>query len=625
VRPDAAQTSGNYRFQAPPPNDWRFDPKITEFSGRLLYDRKVVDASGIGNTNQQNVPLTGLNVELQSGPDTYATALVDSNGDFRIRGLALPSAAVGTVVVVPRTPACTVLTQPGGVIANFIIRDNVSFGADLLLGTFVIANNNDPTGRGRIPLNIALGVQKAFDYARIRTTDTIQPIEVYYDPTSIEETQYNKQGASTPPNLRISGTNVNPDGWDLPVIIREYGRHVLASIARPTTAAASNVFDGVSDEENAFAAGWGFYLYTAMSVTDGSLPLEFFDGLSPNSTEVINLENPTITTPKGPAVTAWCMAALYDLVDPANEGWDVVDGMASPEIDKPFQVADSMTVAPTSYTFFRAWGDRGFVGGPMARIFIHHGIVADDDDEPNDDNTETTQISGFGFIRPHRLLNNYNEDWYTFSVDRAATSLTVDVVYNPTIYNSQFSLEIQDPSGNVIASGSMLTIGGPMRAVTGAIEAGTYRARVRHDALDPLGDYTLQAFIPMIMSSEPFQPWTVNRPYEVPVGVVGGIPPYTLTVDKVFKAPPGLTFDGVNRVVTGVPTEAGVFNFVLSSVDAATPPQIASVPKPIEFVVNPEMKLGLQEFFGFPLNVDLDRAGVHTGGTPPYTYQQDSG
>src|SRR5262245_28633050 len=63
-----------------PGNDWRFDPRITTFSGRLLYDRYIVDGTGIGNSTQQNVPLAGLRVEMRdAGARTVASGATDAN------------------------------------------------------------------------------------------------------------------------------------------------------------------------------------------------------------------------------------------------------------------------------------------------------------------------------------------------------------------------------------------------------------------------------------------------------------------------------------------------------------------------------------------------------------------
>jgi hypothetical protein len=59
----------------------------------------------------------------------------------------------------------------------------------------------------------------------------------------------------------------------------------------------------------------------------------------------------------------------------------------------------------------------------------------------------------------------------------------------------------------------------------------------------------------------------INQPYVERSMVIGGTPPIVTTLDGVL--PEGMSFDLVSGVLSGTPTESGLFNFTLHSTDAA--------------------------------------------------------
>jgi putative Ig domain-containing protein len=600
-----------------PGNDWRFDPRITTFSGRLLYDRYVVDATGIGNTSQQNVALAGLRVEVRdAAARAVASGTTDANGDFSLEGRALPGTASGTIHVLSEGSACAVRSTSGGAPYAVAVASSVSFGSNQALGTLSLTEGNDAGGTLRAPLNVARAIQGAYAWSAARTSATIPPLEVLCSTGSQAQTSYTP-AASTAASMRVAAAGANPDAWDDPVVRRTYARHVLAAIAASPTTAMDATFDKTTDAENAFAEGFGHYLNAAVSGT-----ATFMDGVSSSSATQIDLESPTILAPKGPAVAGWVAAALYDLVDGANESWDTFDG-GNGALDKVLQTVDSLTSPVTADSFYEAWGQLGFAGDALARDFIRHGLLGDDADEPNDSSTERKNLTQWGFARTGRVLNLYNEDWYDVTLPADTDEMTVDVVYDRGAISAVVSLEVRSSAGALLGSGSYLPLGGPLRAALGAQPAGTYRVRVKHESGDRVDAYALQCFSKLTIAAESFRPWTVNRPYDVPVDAQGGVKPYTLTVEQPFVAPPGLILDGPNSRVRGAPSEAGTYEFSLTVRDAATPNNLASVSQ--HFVVHPELTFSFGEFFAVPLGRALDRPGAYAGGTAPFTFATTQG
>jgi hypothetical protein len=599
-----------------PSNDWRFDPRITTFSGRLLYDKYVVDVNGIGNTSQQNVPLAGVVVEMRDATArTVAAGTTDASGDYSMNGMALASTASGTLHVLSQSPGCAVRSTSGGAAYAVTLASGVAFGSHQNLGTLSLTSGNDSDGSLRAPLNIARAVHGAFAWSASRTSATIPFLEVLYDTGSASATSYTPASA-TPASMRV-GAGANPDAWDDAVVRRTYARHVLSSVAAAPTTAANTAFDSATDAENAFAEGFGYYLNAA--VGGGST---FVDGLSSSTGVQTDMENPTLSTAKGPAVAGWVAAALYDLVDGANESWDTFDGGGG-ALDKVLQTVDAHTTPVTAASFYEAWGPLGFDGDALARDFIRHGLLGDDADEPNDSATERKALTQWGFARSGRVLNLYNEDWYDVVLPAATEAMTVDVVYDRVASTGVVSLEIRTSGGTLIGTGSYLPLGGPMRASLGARSPGTYRVRVRHESGGRVDAYTLQCFSKLTLSAESFRPWTANRPYDVPVDAQGGVTPYALTVESPFVAPPGLILDGPNSRVRGAPSEPGTYDFSLTVRDSATPNNLASVNQ--HFVVNPELTFSLGEFFAVPLGKPLDRPGPYEGGTAPFTFATTEG
>ena len=625
-RPTNGESSGVYAFNPSPSTDWQFDPRVNTFTGTVRYDRLVADGSGVGNTVQSNQALGGLRVELRDSTGVaVASAFSDANGSFSVRGLALAGSQVGTLAVVAQSRACVVrpdytAPSPPSSPSSFTIATNVAFSTNKDVGTYTIGASADAGGTSRAPLHVARSIQAAYDKVKEYSADDIPELEVFHDSQSVGPTTYAKGSGVTPATMRVAGPSTsNPDAWDTGVVQRTYAHHVLSNIAGPQSTPFNTTFDGVTDDENAFAEAFGYYLAALLS---GSA--NFYDTMSSSTATTIDLENVQPSTRPGPDVAAWVAAALYDLVDGVNEDWDQVYGLGAAG-DRPIQVVDALTSAPTAMSFYLTWGQLGLPDtSGLARSFIHHGAVGDDASEPNDSATEATAFAAPGFRRSNLVLNAYDEDWFQFELPEAATALTADVSSNFPLYNVTITLELQNAAGGLLATGAMQPGGFSMRAAfTGTVPTGVYRVRVRHDTGGRLGSYIVQAYTPLEMTSDAFVPWTVNRPYNVTVTARGGVPPYTVSIEQGFNRPPGLILDSANLRVFGSPAAVGLYSFPLTIRDDGDPRNLASVTQ--NFVVSDVLDLRFGEFLAFALGRPAELQARFTGGTAPYQFSLGSG
>jgi hypothetical protein len=623
VNSTVAFTTPNYDYQF----------SALQITGRVLFDRYVTTAAGIGTNVEYGIPLSGMTVvQLDANGGSLGVGITDAAGNFTVYGSPV---ANGSLAVLSATTAGAVRKVASGALyqAKFLTNYDFTQPSPIAVGTLTLGEPQDPGGVNRAPINIARSMQTLYDWTKLRfPSKTIQQVDpVLWDTASAAATSYTQKNGATLASMRVSSAaSGNPDEWDTSVLNKVYGRHILGAIAADPGGAYDPAFETPTNDTNAFAEGFGYYM-NAIVTRD----TKYFDGINSSTTNILDLENPTLPV-KAPNVAGCVAAALYDLVDgvTVEEPWDLFDGSTSAG-EQAFLAVGSMTVPVTSTNFFTAWINRGYDATALARNFIHHGVLVDDGDEPNDYGTEATALTQFGFIRTNRVLNRFNDDWYRFTLAYPTNVLTVDCVYDRTLYSTaQVLLELQSTSGAVLATGTPVGVTGPIEAKSGAIPAGDYFVRVKLLGGGPIANYTLQAFSQLAFISGSFQPWTVGRPINVPVNMTGGIPPYDLAVLSPFVKPDGLVLDGVNARVAGTPTGpqtnpipvggSYTYDFILSARDSAAPTaNIAS--GPVSFTVNDALREHFAPFIAFPFAKPVDVAAPFTGGTPPYVVSIDEG
>ncbi|MCE9634661.1 MAG: putative Ig domain-containing protein [Planctomycetes bacterium] len=611
--PSGGTSNGLYQR---PPDDYQYDPRTNTYTGTIVMDRIVSDGTGLGNSVQTGVPLAGFTVEVQRTDGSLGfVGTTDATGAYNIKTYALASATSGNIVVFAKNGAASVRATPTGAVSSYVAKSTVSFATGQTAGTITIAAAQDATGEKRAPFDIALVLQQVYDWCATRTADVIPQLDVLYDPTSAILTAYTPAVAPVAASLRVGSTgSTNPDAWDLGVLRRVYGRHVLAAISGATANAIDTRFDAATDVENAFAEGFCWYLNAIVSGQS-----IVYDGRNTTTTTAFDLEGAVPATRKGADVTGWVALALYDLVDAANEAWDRVDGTVAVTATNAFQVVDASTTPLTAATFYKAWGDRGFAGGDLSRDFIRHGMLTDDASEMNDDASEPRLLGNAGTKLGGQILNLYQEDWYRVTLAAPVTALVVDVNFDRQGYDTIVGLEIRNSANVLVTTGSAPDAFKAFTAATGALASGDYLVRIRHVSGGRLGAYSVQAYERIAFAFPAFQPSTVGRPYEIFGTIAGGVPPYTVVVTPGSPAlPSGLTVDSPRVRVSGQLAAAGNYSFSLQVTDSGSPANVATSLG--QMIVSPPLEVDLAPYTGFPLNRPVSIAGRFTGGTAPRTF-----
>ncbi len=599
-----------------PGGDFVFDPKPTTYTGKLLYDQTVADETGIGNSTLFNRPMYGATVALvrgDGGAAAYAATATD--GSFSITGSALPPSASGSIVALAQNAACFVWPAPGLSTISWTPVSSISFASGADVGTHALDLGADSVGDLRAAFHVARVCLTAHDWAAQRTSDSIAPIYVFVDGGDASPTTFLDGGGDA--LLRIAGRSAaNPDVWDDSVVARYYARHVLASICAAQSSPYDFRFDAATDPQNAFAEGFAYYFWAALSGRSTAV-----DAVSAKQAVVVGLETPPVTVTKGPDVAGCVAGALYDLLDPANETFDTYDGTSA--TDRVFRATDSLTSAPTSDSFLQAWVDAGYDAQAITRIFIGSGLLADDAFEPNDSAVEAKPLGNVGFLTTGLVLNRFDEDWFSTTLASSTESLRADVVYPQAGNAVLVSLEIRDAAGaSVLATNGPPTTFGVIHAATGPVPAGTYLIRARLVPGATALKYDLQVYTPPTIGVAPLPDWTVGRNYDVPLGISGGVPPYTLST-STGALPPGIGFDPANGRVIGRPSRPGTYDVTIVVGDAREPADSFAVRQTVVF--HDAFKVAVAPFLAFPAGRAVDVELPTSGGTPPFATATSAG
>lgn len=119
--------------------------------------------------------------------------------------------------------------------------------------------------------------------------------------------------------------------------------------------------------------------------------------------------------------------------------------------------------------------------------------------------------------------------------------------------------------------------------ITGAaLDLGTFTfTLVVQDSLTPPPETVNQQFTitvtPHTLEVAPSLPSRIllSRPFTGRVVATGGIPPYSFAVGVGTALPPGIALDPVTGAVTGTPTTAGTYSFLIEAHDSSTPANTA--------------------------------------------------
>jgi hypothetical protein len=105
----------------------------------------------------------------------------------------------------------------------------------------------------------------------------------------------------------------------------------------------------------------------------------------------------------------------------------------------------------------------------------------------------------------------------------------------------------------------------------------------------------------------------------------GGSPPYKYSVEKDGTLPAGTNLDTSNGTVSGTPTTAGAFSYIIKVMDGGNPAQAATNPVSGTIAAPPTLTLTSMASPMFQVGQSYSQANVGSGGSPPYTYSVSAG
>jgi hypothetical protein len=632
----APNNNGSYTFYGQPPNDWRFEPEITEFSGRVLIERITSDDSGYGGNTATAVPVNGARIEIRTGSTVSGTGFTDENGDFTAQGVALDSSKSGALHITSVTAGASVTPSnanddPTEMAPPFSheFASGVEFGEDNDFDPYTLDDNNDANGAMRAPLQIAMDIDALRSHIDDVTGTPIPRIDVFYAAGSSAPSRYTKESGSgeeiVPSSMRVAGAAAaNPDAFDPAVVARLYAREVLVRLTGNTTDAFTSSLDvAQGDQQAAFADGLGLVMWSQIS---GETTV--FDGLSATRSDSLDLETPSLTRAPAPDVSGWAAAGLYDIVDASNETHDDIDGTVGTNANRLLTVTDSLTEPAGPVPFLDGWDAAGHAGDELVKDFIHHGQLPDDPSEPNDSRDTAVHLGTTGLRHTGLTLNRFNEDWFEVNVPEAADLFFVEMVYNRFDIVAQVRLEAYDGAGTLLNFGVPEGDNGPIRVTLPNLDAGPLFVRIAHQAGDTVTQYELQAYAQMSVALTSAPAWTVNKRIQEPLNLRGGVPPYQV----IAKDSSGENFSQIQFLpgqsgapfdMVWTPKEVGNTVIQIVASDAGSPVHTRTLN--LTFQVNAELAFSAPELTGVALSKPADVNLGRVGGTDPITLSDEFG
>ncbi len=630
----SAAGTGN-GLSARPSGIVRFEPRATVVSGRVLRDRPVAGADGLGGTVDTALPVAGATVRLveEVGGGLVAVGSTALDGSFSLVGRGLAGTETLAVEIVTAGAAGRVVDRSGAPY-SFRLATSLDAAAAVAVGTVTLDAAVDTV---HATIRRALNVQQAMERGRRVATDAVAwgaanlapgaadslpALDAVWEPgvTTTGGSFYAPSDGVAPASIVITDGSANPDPYDDDVILREYGHHVLASLsAHPGALPALRDFAATTTPAFAWADGFAYFL--AAGVAGRST---FIDTISADTAVVDDLEAPP-SGARGEGFPSAVAGSLWDLVDGANEDEDEVAGTLG---DAPSsfvdvlahvdRLLDSVPEGATEFTirsFFDVWrttaggADAAAARAGAARIFIHHGTLPDDAAEPDDRIDEAAQTAGPGSKVTGRRLSPENVDVFRVVVPGPAPQTLEFVLHQIT--DLDVALELTDEAGGVIVAVTNDGLTGEDHRTLRLrpslpLPPATYFVRAR--AVDArTAAYALSIFRPLLLATGDLPEWTAGIAFKQDFVAGGGVEPYTFATST--DAPGlGVVLDGTR--LTGVPQTAGEYDVTIVVSDTAAPASSVTTVRPL--VINPPPTL--PPLFGVAEGRDGSRV-LGSGGT----------
>lgn len=137
-------------------------------------------------------------------------------------------------------------------------------------------------------------------------------------------------------------------------------------------------------------------------------------------------------------------------------------------------------------------------------------------------------------------------------------------------------------------------------------------------------NFAITVVAPLAITSATLPDGTIGSAYRAPLLATGGTPPYAWAI-SAGALPTGLALDRGTGILSGTPSQAGMFSFTVAATDASSP--AARATRPLEITVHVPTALAIDTGALPGGIVGRQYSGVlaATGGTAPYTWSISAG
>ncbi len=296
-----------------------------QVTGVVTYEDRVYDNDGFTGAVVTR-PVRQAEVEILRASDglVLGTGSTDNTGGFSVNGIP-PSTTVRARVYARGINAAVRDTPSTGAIYTALSGTDTTNGggnASLPPLLLTIASGAAP------PFNIFDAVVKSHQVQALVDADfpvLPPPLTLYWQPGSTLGTFFD-------PNFNVIyllGTGADPDEHDDDIILHEIGHWVAENFSADETPGGPHRLTDQLDPRMAWSEGWAHYWSATVR---RAFPGEY---LTPNTqvdnfgggNSTFDLEGPSIPAQAVMATNELAVAAvLWDLIDPANESFDLLSG-----------------------------------------------------------------------------------------------------------------------------------------------------------------------------------------------------------------------------------------------------------------------------------------------------------
>jgi hypothetical protein len=473
-------------------------------SGTVQYENRIYNTGGFtGSTEMLPVRQADVEVIRSSDSAVLGSGQTDDNGAYSI---SVTNGGSQTIFL--RIYA----RQTDGQI-NVTVRDNATSNQIYVADTTAAAEDTDNPVVINASITLASGVAgpfnifdvSVFGFEYLATVDTDFPaspegLTVYWQSGSTNGTFYDR----TSNEMALLGTTSDPDEFDDDIILHEFGHYVEDTLGDTDTPGGSHSLTDILDIRLAWSEGWSHYFSSAVrrwveTNDPGRYPL--FENQIDNrssSASFFDLQAPSFSASTITAANEVAVAAvLWDLLDSADEGHDVIAG-TDVKVWLPFNDGLPGRAHISLEDYFDEYiADNPLETADVLTLFAERTIrYSPDAQESDDSNLTATAMTPGTTSSTHTMFGVGDEDWFAIPVESGST-YTVETVNLGDGCDTVLYVYRNNGTTLVDSNDDRDQAGGDFGSIVSFVadETSTWFARVdRFDGVDAVGTYGFYDF-----------------------------------------------------------------------------------------------------------------------------------